>query len=78
LQVTNSSDRAVELRALASAADAAKAWDLRCEIREKLILFVQHNYPDSLPRIRAEMRTSGARVGDNEPSMSGNDLTNDK
>jgi hypothetical protein len=51
LQVTNTSHRSVGLRALASAADASKAWDLRCEIREKLILFVQQNYPDSLPRI---------------------------
>jgi len=63
LQVTNSSDRSVELRALASAADASKAWDLRCEIREKLILFVQQNYPDSLPRVRAEMRANPARDG---------------
>ncbi|HEX9787807.1 MAG TPA: mechanosensitive ion channel family protein [Candidatus Binatia bacterium] len=61
LQVTNASDRAVELRALASAADASKAWDLRCEIREKLIDFVQQNYPDSLPRIRAEMHADPPR-----------------
>jgi small-conductance mechanosensitive channel len=60
LQVTNASDRSVELRALASAADASKAWNLRCEIREKLIFFVQQNYPDSLPRVRAEMRQAGA------------------
>jgi small-conductance mechanosensitive channel len=66
LQVTNASDRSVELRALASAADASKAWNLRCEIREKLIFFVQQNYPDSLPRVRAEMRQSardGATAG---------------
>jgi small-conductance mechanosensitive channel len=61
LQVTNASDRSVELRALASAADASKAWNLRCEIREKLIFFVQQNYPDSLPRVRAEMRAIPAR-----------------
>lgn len=58
LQVTNTTDRSVELRALASAGDASKAWDLQCEIREKLILFVQQNYPDSLPRIRADMRAN--------------------
>ncbi len=61
LQVTNTTDRSVELRALASAGDASKAWDLRCEIREKLILFVQQNYPDSLPRIRADMRANSTR-----------------
>ena len=61
LQVTNTSHRSVELRALASAADASKAWDLRCEIREKLILFVQQNYPDSLPRVRRDTCSCAAR-----------------
>jgi small-conductance mechanosensitive channel len=61
LQVTNASERSLELRALASAADASKAWDLRCEIREKMIYFVQQNYPDSLPRLRAEMRADPGR-----------------
>jgi hypothetical protein len=37
-----------------SAADGAKAWDLRCEIREKLIFFVQRDDPKSLPRERSE------------------------
>jgi small-conductance mechanosensitive channel len=56
LQVTNASERTVELRAIASAADATKAWDLRCEIREKLIAFVQRNFPESLPRVRAALQ----------------------
>jgi small-conductance mechanosensitive channel len=60
LQVTNATNRAVELRGLASAADASKAWDLRCEIREKLISFVQKNYPASLPRLRADMHVSAS------------------
>jgi small-conductance mechanosensitive channel len=64
LQVTNTSNRSVELRALASAADASKSWDLRCEIREKLILFVQQNYPESLPRVRAEIRANVPRDGE--------------
>ena len=33
-----------------SAADGAKAWDLRCEIREKLVFFVQRHYPKSASR----------------------------
>jgi hypothetical protein len=53
LQVTDLKEHTVELRALASAADAGTAWDLRCEVREKLVAFVQANYPDSLPRLRA-------------------------
>jgi len=55
LQVTNSTDRTVELRALMSANDASLAWDLRCEVREKLLAFLQTNHPGSLPRIRADL-----------------------
>jgi small-conductance mechanosensitive channel len=53
LQVTDAKERTLELRALASSSDAGKSWDLRCEVREKLVAFVQKNYPDSLPRLRA-------------------------
>ncbi|MDY6843443.1 MAG: mechanosensitive ion channel [Thermodesulfobacteriota bacterium] len=56
LQVTNSTDRTMELRALMSASDASNAWSLRCEVREKLIEFVQKHYPDNLPKLRAEVK----------------------
>lgn len=55
MQVTDSTERTVHLRALMSAADGSKAWDLRCEVREKLIDFLQKNYPAALPRVRLEM-----------------------
>ncbi len=55
LQVTNANERTMELRALMSAPDASIGWDLRCHVREKLIEFVQREYPESLPRIRAEV-----------------------
>ena len=55
LQVTNTSERTVELRALMSAEDASKAWNLRCEVREKLVDFIRSQYPQSLPRLRAEL-----------------------
>ena len=55
LQVTNTSDRTIELRALMSAADASAAWTLRCEVREKLIEFIKKDYPQALPRVRAEL-----------------------
>ena len=54
LQVVDASDRAVQLRALVSAPDAAKAWDLRCRIREGMLDFIQREYPQFLPQIRAE------------------------
>ncbi len=53
LQVTNATERTVELRALMSASDASTAWSLRCEMREKLIAYIQKHYPQSLPRVRA-------------------------
>jgi small-conductance mechanosensitive channel len=56
LQVTNTTERTMELRALMSAADASIAWDLRCEVRGKLIEFIQKKYPDALPKARAELK----------------------
>jgi hypothetical protein len=55
LQVTDATERTMELRALLSAANSSKAWDLRCEVREKLVQFVQRSYPSGLPRIRADI-----------------------
>ena len=55
LQVTNATDRTMEIRALMSAADASIAWTLRCEVREKLIEFIKAKYPQALPRVRAEL-----------------------
>lgn len=49
LQVTNTQKDIVELRALMSAKDSATAWDLRVHVREKLVEFLQQNYPESLP-----------------------------
>ncbi len=54
LQVTDATDRTLELRALMSAADSAAAWDLRCEVREKLIEYLRREHPDALPRFRVE------------------------
>jgi len=56
LQVTNASEHTMELRALMSTADSSIGWDLRCEVREKLIEFVRKKYPDALPKTRAELQ----------------------
>jgi small-conductance mechanosensitive channel len=55
LQVTGAGEQVLELRALMSAVDAPTAWDLRCEVREKLIAYLQENSPESLPRVRSEI-----------------------
>jgi small-conductance mechanosensitive channel len=63
LQVTDCTERTLKLRALVSAADAGKAWDLRCLVREKLIAWLQRQ-PHGLPLMRAEasLEPPGARA----------------
>jgi small-conductance mechanosensitive channel len=55
LQVVDTNTRTMELRALVSARNAPQSWDLRCEIREKLIGFLQRETPEALPRNRADI-----------------------
>jgi small-conductance mechanosensitive channel len=52
LQMTDTKEHVIEVRALISAADPGKTFDLRCEVREGLINFLVGNYPESLPRSR--------------------------
>ena len=54
LHVTDAKESSIELRALASARSAGDAFELRCEIREQLIAFLQREYPTALPRAREE------------------------
>ena len=53
IQVTDLKERAMEVRVLVSARNSGEAFDLRCIIREQLIAFLQKNYPDALPIMRA-------------------------
>src|SRR4029078_12409518 len=66
LQVTDASERTVQLRALISASDASRLWDLRCEVREHLLGFVQRSFPDSLPKLRTQITSTS---GDATPGM---------
>ncbi len=60
LEVTNATDRVVELRATMSAEDSSRTWDLRCEVREKLLAFLQEKHPESLPQVRLRMEGEGS------------------
>ncbi|QYJ69281.1 mechanosensitive ion channel family protein [Flavobacterium litorale] len=55
LQVTDAKQDVMEIRALMSSKDSSISWDLRVYIREKLIAYLQKNYPDSLPRTRISL-----------------------
>jgi len=68
VQVTNTTDRTMEVRLLVSAADSSSLWELRCQVREKLIHFVQENYPQSLPRMRAEILDPSKQLSPAPPS----------
>jgi hypothetical protein len=75
LQLVDASDRAVQLRALVSAADSGRAWDLRCRIREGLVAYVQNSFPDYLPHLRASLHDvyAEAAPGGSRATPSGSD-----
>jgi small-conductance mechanosensitive channel len=54
LQVVDATERTMLLRALVSADSAPNAWDLRCEVRERLLSWLQREHPQALPRLRVE------------------------
>jgi len=59
LQVIDADSRTIELRALVSARNAPQSWDLRCEMRERLIAFIRDEMPEALPRERAILIPQG-------------------
>jgi small-conductance mechanosensitive channel len=54
LQITDCMENCIELRALVSASNASRAWDLRCHVREHLLAYLQEHHADALPRWRLE------------------------
>lgn len=55
LQVVEAFETTIQVRVLVSAKNAPTAFDLRCEVREKLISFIQSEMPYALPRVRNEV-----------------------
>jgi small-conductance mechanosensitive channel len=55
VQVTDTTEKCMQVRVLVSAKDAPTAWDLRCSVREKLITFIQQHYPEALPKNRMSL-----------------------
>ena len=53
LQVVETHPQTIELRALVSARNAPQSWDLRCEVREKLLAFIREEMPEAMPRERS-------------------------
>ena len=68
LQVSDANNKTMQLRVLATSADSSKSWDFRCYIREQFIAFIQKNYPQNLPRVRAELDSSAQEKTETMPS----------
>jgi len=72
VQVTDIRERVVEVRFLVSANSSGKAFDLRCDIREKMLVFLRDNHPYCLPKTRAMLEEganktlNGNATGKNE------------
>jgi small-conductance mechanosensitive channel len=62
LQVTDAKEQTLELRCLMSAADSGAAFELRCEVREKLVAWIGSEFPGALPRRRNEAIAGPARA----------------
>lgn len=56
LQVTDLGERSMEVRILATATDAGNAWNLRAEIREKLVAWIQAEHPEAVARTRLALQ----------------------
>jgi len=55
IQVTDAKENYMELRLLVSSNSSPNAWELRVFIREKMIEFLQKNYPNSFAKTRIIM-----------------------
>lgn len=63
MQVTDFKTDTMEVRMLVSASNAPRVFDLRCEVRETMISWLQQEYPHALPRRRAELGSPGEQRG---------------
>lgn len=62
-QVTDTSDKTMTVRLLVSAKSAGDLWDLRCEMREKMLAWIRAEYPECLPVVRTMVAEEGEGSG---------------
>lgn len=67
LQVVDTTERTVKVRALVSAPSSPAAWELRCLVRERLVTWLQEHHPEGLPTVRAEVGPDDTREGRTAP-----------
>ena len=73
VQVTDATDKTIQVRVLVSSSNSGKNFDLRCKLREGLLAFLVRDYPQALPVVRItenvesqEPPATGARLPDRE------------
>ena len=67
LQVTDATGGTVRVRILVTAKDAPSLWDLRCYVREAMLLWIQSEMPDAAPAQRILMTEASAAVEQPKP-----------
>ena len=60
MQVADMSEHTMTVRILVSARNAPQAWDLRCDVREKMLAFIRTEMPEILPVTRVDLPRSAA------------------
>lgn len=68
-QVVEAAGNSITVRALASARTSPRAWDLRCYIREEMICWLQAEFPEALPHVRAETTIRRSQDGETAATM---------
>jgi small-conductance mechanosensitive channel len=68
VQVTDATERTMQVRILVSAANSGKAFDLRCKVREGVLAFLAREYPQCLPLLRSPAPAPSAEAAWPEPS----------
>jgi len=55
VQVTDVTERAVQVRALVTARNSSELFDLRCFVREAIVAYIRDNQPGAMPKLRVEL-----------------------
>ncbi|MDY6998418.1 MAG: mechanosensitive ion channel [Actinomycetota bacterium] len=71
LQCTDTVDGVVRVRMLVSAVNAPALFDLRCDVREGMVKWLQRTNPGALPRRRIEHQTDTGREVQNDDAFRG-------
>ena len=70
--VSDANENGIQIRGTFSAKDSDDAWDLQCQMREKLITYIQNKFPEALPktRIMVNQNKNGKRKkGSHKPHL---------